>query len=75
MIECAYDSMGRRATKKMTINKSVTLNQRYLYRGILQHQSVFEQARKFIFDTDSEKAVSNDGNEYLYYGILKVYED
>jgi len=36
VIECAYDSMGRRATKKVTINNSITLNQRYIYRGYLQ---------------------------------------
>ena len=36
VIECAYDSMGRRATKKVTVNGSITLHQRYLYRGYLQ---------------------------------------
>ena len=36
MIECAYDYMGRRATKKVTINGEVTLHQRYIYRGYLQ---------------------------------------
>ncbi|MFR9547002.1 MAG: RHS repeat-associated core domain-containing protein, partial [Rikenellaceae bacterium] len=36
VIECAYDYMGRRVTKKVTTNGSVTLNQRYLYRGYLQ---------------------------------------
>ncbi|MFR9535056.1 MAG: RHS repeat-associated core domain-containing protein [Rikenellaceae bacterium] len=36
VIECAYDYMGRRVTKKVTVNGSVTLNQRYLYRGYLQ---------------------------------------
>ena len=35
-IECTYDSMGRRATKKVTTNGSVTLHQRYIYRGYLQ---------------------------------------
>ncbi len=35
-IECAYDYMGRRATKKVTVNGEVTLHQRYLYRGYLQ---------------------------------------
>ena len=35
-VECTYDYMGRRATKKVTINGIVTLHQRYLYRGYLQ---------------------------------------
>lgn len=45
VITCTYDSMGRRATKKVKITTasqsgertvSVTLHQRYLYRGYLQ---------------------------------------
>ena len=36
VIECAYDHMGRRATKKVTVDGSITLHQRYLYRGYLQ---------------------------------------
>ncbi len=36
VVECAYDSMGRRAYKKLTVNGSVTLHQRYIYRGYLQ---------------------------------------
>ncbi|MFR9535070.1 MAG: RHS repeat-associated core domain-containing protein, partial [Rikenellaceae bacterium] len=36
VIECSYDSVGRRVTKKVTTNGSVTLNQRYVYRGYLQ---------------------------------------
>ncbi len=36
VVECQYDSMGRRAYKKVTVNGSVTLHQRYLYRGYLQ---------------------------------------
>ena len=36
VIECSYDSMGRRATKKVTVNGSVTLHQRFLYRDYLQ---------------------------------------
>jgi len=36
IIECAYDHMGRRATKKVTVDGSITLHQRYLYRGYLQ---------------------------------------
>ena len=36
VVECAYDSMGRRAYKKVTINDTVTLHQRYIYRGYLQ---------------------------------------
>ena len=36
VVECAYDSMGRRAYKKVTVNGNVTLHQRYIYRGYLQ---------------------------------------
>ncbi len=36
IVECQYDSMGRRAYKKVTTNGSVTLHQRYIYRGYLQ---------------------------------------
>ena len=36
VVECQYDSMGRRAFKKVTVNGSVTLHQRYVYRGYLQ---------------------------------------
>ena len=36
VVECTYDSMGRRAFKKVTVNGTVTLHQRYIYRGYLQ---------------------------------------
>ena len=36
VVECAYDFMGRRAYKKVTVNGTVTLHQRYIYRGYLQ---------------------------------------
>ncbi len=36
VVECAYDTMGRRSFKKVTVNGTVTLHQRYLYRGYLQ---------------------------------------
>ena len=36
VIECSYDTHGRRATKKITSNGSVTFHQRYIYRGYLQ---------------------------------------
>ncbi len=36
VVECSYDSMGRRAYKKVTVNGTVTLHQRYIYRGYLQ---------------------------------------
>ena len=36
VIECTYDSNGRRVTKKVTTDGSVTLHQRYIYRGYLQ---------------------------------------
>ena len=36
IVECSYDYMGRRTTKKVTVNGTVTLHQRFLYRGYLQ---------------------------------------
>ena len=36
VMECSYDYMGRRVTKKVTVNGSITLHHRYLYRGYLQ---------------------------------------
>ena len=35
-VHCQYDSMGRRAFKKILTNGTVTLHQRYIYRGYLQ---------------------------------------
>ena len=36
VVECAYDSMSRRAYTKVSVNGSITLHQRYIYRGYLQ---------------------------------------
>ncbi|MEE0765782.1 RHS repeat-associated core domain-containing protein [Akkermansia sp.] len=36
IVECGYDYMGRRYMKKVTVNGTVTLHHRYLYRGYLQ---------------------------------------
>ena len=36
IVECSYDYMDRRATKKVSVNGSITLHQRFLYRGYLQ---------------------------------------
>ncbi|MBR3944470.1 MAG: RHS repeat protein [Akkermansia sp.] len=36
VVTCAYDSIGRRSVKQVTVNGTVTLHQRYLYRGYLQ---------------------------------------
>ena len=36
VVECAYDNMGRRAYKKVTVNGTVSLHQRYIYWGYLQ---------------------------------------
>ena len=36
VVTCAYDSMGRRSFKQVSTNGTVTLHQRYLYRGYLQ---------------------------------------
>ena len=36
VVTCAYDSKGRRSFKRVTVNGTVTLHQRYIYRGYLQ---------------------------------------
>ena len=36
MVECGYDSQGRRYFKKVTVAGTVTLHHRYIYRGYLQ---------------------------------------
>lgn len=36
IVECAYDYMGRRFKKKVTLNGETTCDARYLYRGYLQ---------------------------------------
>ncbi len=36
VVTCAYDSMGRRCFKMIKVNGTITLHQRYLYRGYLQ---------------------------------------
>ncbi len=40
VVTCAYDSMGRRSFKRVTVNGTVTLHQRYLYSGYLQIASI-----------------------------------
>ncbi len=39
VVECTYDTMGRRATKKVTTNGTLTEHRRFLYRGYLQIDS------------------------------------
>lgn len=36
VVECGYDYQGRRYMKKVTVNGTVTLHHRYIYRGYLQ---------------------------------------
>ena len=36
VVECAYDSQGRRSYKKVSTNGSVTFHRRFIYRGYLQ---------------------------------------
>jgi len=40
IVECAYDRMGRRCFKKVTVNGTVTLHECYIYRGYLQIAAV-----------------------------------
>ncbi|MBR5895011.1 MAG: RHS repeat protein [Akkermansia sp.] len=77
VVECAYDSMGRRAYKKVTTNGSVTLHHRYLYRGYLQIACIdltrsHHPALWFITWNPSEPiatrplAIQKDGTWYTY---------
>ena len=36
VVECGYDSQGRRFEKKVTVAGTATLHHRYIYRGYLQ---------------------------------------
>lgn len=45
VVECGYDSMGRRYMKKATTNGTVTLNHRYLYQGHLPNRLLRPDAR------------------------------
>ena len=36
VVDCAYDSQGRRFEKKVTVAGTTTLHHRYIYRGYLQ---------------------------------------
>ena len=36
MVECTYDYMGRRHTRKVSVNGTVSSYLRYMYRGYLQ---------------------------------------
>ena len=79
-VECTYDYMGRRATKKVTENGTVTLHQRYLYRGYLQI-AVCDLLRSnepclwlITWDPTQEiatrpLAIQKDGTWYTFYKI------
>ena len=44
VVECTYDYMGRRHTRKITVNGSVTNYLRYIYRGYLQIAAITPSA-------------------------------
>ncbi|MDO4220525.1 MAG: hypothetical protein Q4C88_00190 [Akkermansia sp.] len=79
-VACTYDYMGRRATKKVTENGTVTLHQRYLYRGYLQI-AVCDLLRSnepclwlITWDPTQEiatrpLAIQKDGTWYTFYKI------
>ncbi len=77
IVECAYDSMGRRAFRKETTEGAVKLHQRYIYRGYLQivaldlvkanHPVLWH----IIWDSTQPTAtrplaIRNDGARYTY---------
>ena len=77
VVTCAYDSMGRRSFKQVTTNGTITLHQRYLYRGYLQIACIdltrsHHPALWFITWDPSEPiatrplAIQKDGTWYTY---------
>ena len=91
VIECAYDYMGRRCFKKVTVNGTVTLHQRYIYRGYLQiaccdltrnnHPALWYITWDPNQPTSSRPlAIQKDGTWYTYgwdltKNICEVYRD
>ena len=75
VVECTYDSMGRRATKKVTTNGSVTSYLRFIYRGYLQIAAIDAISGTFqwflVWDPTQSiatrpLAIRKDGTWYAY---------
>ena len=75
IVECTYDYMGRRHTRKITVNGSVTNYLRYIYRGYLQIAAINAVSGVFqwfiLWDPTEEVAtrplgIRKDGTWYTY---------
>ena len=77
VVECGYDSQGRRCFKKVTVAGTVTLHHRYIYRGYLQIACVDltrsgHPALWFVLWDPSQEtatrplAIQKDGTWYTY---------
>ena len=75
MVECTYDYMGRRHTRKVSVNGTVSSYLRYMYRGYLQIAAIDAVSgvfRWFLFwdPTQPEAArplaIRKDGAWYAY---------
>ena len=75
VVECTYDYMGRRHTRKITVNGSVTNYLRYIYRGYLQIAAINAVSGVFqwfiLWDPTEEVAtrplgIRKDGTWYTY---------
>ncbi len=75
VVECTYDSMGRRATKKVITNGSVTSYLRFIYRGYLQIAAIDAISGTFqwflVWDpiqsiATRPLAIRKDGTWYAY---------
>ena len=75
VVECAYDSMGRRHTRKVSVNGTVSNSLRYMYRGYLQIAAIDAVSgvfRWFLFwdptqpEATRPLAIRKDGTWYAY---------
>ena len=70
VVECAYDSMGRRHTRKVSVNGTMSSYLRYMYRGYLQIAAIDAVSgvfRWFLFrarrSTTHPLAIRKDGTQ------------
>ena len=75
MVECTYDYMGRRHTRKVSVNGTVSSYLRYMYRGYLQIAAIDAVSgvfRWFLFwdptqpEATRPLAIRKDGTWYAY---------
>ena len=75
MVECTYDYMGRRHTRKVSVNGAVSSYLRYMYRGYLQIAAIDAVSgvfRWFLFwdptqpEATRPLAIRKDGAWYAY---------